>query len=76
MLIDVKVKPSAKKPGIVKISEKEFNLAVKASPQDGKANQDLIKMLSVYFDIPKSMIIIVRGLNNRNKVVEIASLKS
>jgi len=71
MLINVKVKPSAKKPGINQISDKEFSVAVKASPQDGKANQELIKMLSVYFDIPKSMIIIVRGSNHRKKVVQI-----
>ncbi len=72
MLINVKVKPSAKKSGIAKISEGEFNAAVKASPCDGKANQELIKALSEYFDIPKSMIIIIRGLNSRKKVVQIS----
>lgn len=42
-----------------------------AAPADGKANEAVIKLLSVHFGISKSKIKIVRGETGRDKVIEI-----
>ena len=53
------------------ITEKEFVVRVKAPPREGKANEAVVKLLSEYFKMPRSMINIVHGENGKNKIVEI-----
>jgi uncharacterized protein (TIGR00251 family) len=48
-----------------------YKINIVATPQDGRANQELIKFLSQHFKIPKSKITILRGEKNRIKIVEI-----
>ncbi len=70
MKVRVRVKPNSKKVGV---EEKgEFLLVrVKSPPTEGKANRELIEVLSDYFGVPKSRIRIVSGQSSRNKLVEI-----
>ncbi len=51
--------------------EKRLRIKVTAVPEDGKANDALIKLLSKTFSVPKSKITIVRGAKARLKEVEI-----
>lgn len=44
---------------------------LKAPPVDGKANEELIKFLSKEWKIPKSKILILKGLMSKNKIVEV-----
>ena len=71
MKIAVTVKPNSKQDIVEKLSEKEFVVRVKAPPKEGKANEAVIKLLSGYFNIPRSMINILRGETGRKKIVEI-----
>lgn len=71
MRISVKVKPNSKIEIIEEISEFEFKVSLRAPAHEGKANQSLIKIISEYFDIPKSMVIILKGEKSRNKVIDI-----
>jgi len=68
--VNVKITPNAKKPSIV---EEQGFIKVKVSTpaKEGKANKSLIKMLAEYFSVPKSRVIILKGENSRNKVVNI-----
>jgi uncharacterized protein YggU (UPF0235/DUF167 family) len=50
MKIFVKVKPNSKIEKIEKIKEAEFTLWVNAPAKEGKANQEVIELLSRYFD--------------------------
>jgi uncharacterized protein len=54
-----------------KLSESEYRVSVQAPAQDGKANQALIELLARYFDIPKTMLRIIRGRSSRQKLIEI-----
>ena len=72
MKISVKVKPQAKEDRIEKIGENEFSILVKAKALKGKANQAVIKILSDYFDMPQSKIILLKGEKSKNKVFSIA----
>ncbi len=71
MRISVKVKPNSKEEKIEQLGNNQFVVKVKAPAQEGKANNAMIKLLSKYFDIPKSMIIISTGQQSENKIVDI-----
>lgn len=41
-------------------------------PEDGKANQAVIKLLAKELGVPRSSVSIVRGLKERNKLVQLS----
>jgi uncharacterized protein (TIGR00251 family) len=71
MKIFVKVKTKAKQKKIVKIETDHFEVSTNVSPEDGKANKDILKVLAKYFDIPVSKISIIFGEKSKNKTIEI-----
>lgn len=71
MHISVTVKPRSSKIEVIKISETEYQVKLTASPVDGEANEQLVKILSEYFDITKSSIEIVKGKTGKKKIIEI-----
>jgi len=75
MLIKVKVFPNSKKEEVIKKSENSFEVKVKAKPEKGMANKEVVKLLSVYFKIPESKIRLIKGFKERNKIFEIKDLK-
>jgi len=71
MRISVKVKPNAKQDKIEKINESHFLVWIKEKPQEGKANKAAIKVLSEYFGVPQSQVILLKGQSSREKIFEI-----
>jgi len=69
--VSVKVKPGAREEKAELLSDNSFLIRTKAPARQGKANAAVIKLLSEYFDIPKSRVIIIRGQNARDKVADI-----
>lgn len=67
----VKVKPNSKQQKIEEQPDGSLTVHLKSPPVDGKANEELIKLLSEKFDVPKSYIRIKSGLSSRQKLVEI-----
>ena len=49
-----------------------LKVAVTTVPEDGKANEAVLKLLSKTWRVPKSTLTIVAGLTDRNKVVAVA----
>jgi uncharacterized protein (TIGR00251 family) len=71
MRIKIKVKPKSKKVDIKQISKDIYEVKLKSPPEKGKANQELIQVLSEFFNIPKSNIRIIKGKTSREKLVEL-----
>jgi hypothetical protein len=76
MKINIHITPNAKKSEVLGeemdlFGGKTLKVKVSAPPVEGKANKELIKILSEYFDVPKSKISIVSGDKSRNKIIEI-----
>jgi len=69
----VKVKPNSKIQKIEEQADGSLTVHLKSPPVDGKANQELIKLLAERFDVPKSYIRIKSGLSSRQKLVEIGT---
>ena len=67
----VKVKPNSKIQKLVEEPDGSLTVHLKSPPVDGKANEELIKLLSKKFDVPKSHITIKSGLSSRQKLIEI-----
>lgn len=72
VLIKVRVTPNAKEAELVKNSDGEFEARVDEKAEGGKANKRLVEMVSEHLGIPKSRIVIVRGIRGRDKVLEVA----
>ena len=71
MKLFVTVKPNAKVNLVERIDDNHFRVFVKAQPQDGKANEALVKALSEYFKIPQSCFSILSGENRKTKVIQL-----
>lgn len=67
----IKVKPNSKQQKIEEQPDGSLIVHLKSPPVDGKANEELIKLLSEKFDVPKCHITIKSGLSSRQKLVQI-----
>lgn len=70
-IIQVKVKPNSKHQSIQKAADGHWMIHLKSTPIQGKANQELIKMLAQQFNIPKSEVKIKSGLSSKHKLIEL-----
>ncbi len=66
----VTVKPGSSQEKIVKTSDNEYTIYLRAKPHDGEANTALIKMISKYFNVPKTSVTITRGAKSHVKQIE------
>jgi uncharacterized protein (TIGR00251 family) len=67
----VNFKPNSKQQKITEYEDGSLIVHLKSPPVDGKANEELIKLLAEKFDVPKSDIRIKSGLSSRQKLVKI-----
>jgi len=67
----IKVKPNSKHQSIKEETDGSFTVQLKSPPVDGKANEELIKVLAERFNVSKSKIIIKSGFSSRQKLIEI-----
>lgn len=70
MRLFITAKPRAKKTGVIKIDATHFTVAVKEAPDDGKANEAILKALADFLDIPRSHLAIVSGHTSSRKVID------
>ena len=70
MLLYLKIKPNQRFDRIEKSGD-EWQIRLHAPAIDGKANDQLIKYLSLILKLPKTKIRIVKGQSSRIKCVEI-----
>jgi uncharacterized protein (TIGR00251 family) len=71
MQIKVKVFAGCESDEIVKKKDNEFEVRVKEKAEEGRANRAVIKVLANYFKIDESMIRLIKGFKERNKIFEI-----
>jgi hypothetical protein len=71
MKIFLKVKLKASQTKVVKIDETHYQVYVTQPPEKSKANKQIIKLLSDYFNVSLSKINIIAGEKGKEKVVEL-----
>lgn len=70
MIIKVKVHPGSREEKIEKLNENEYEVYLKEGAEKGKANVELVRLLSKEFGVNRNKIKI-KGLVSRKKIVEI-----
>ena len=71
MKINVRVIPRAKINQVEVQPDGLVRVHTTTVPTDGKATNDVIKMLAEYYNVPKTSIKLVRGATSRDKVFEL-----
>jgi uncharacterized protein len=73
----VRVVTRAPKNEIVGVQEdNSLKIRLTASPNDGQANDALIKFLAQRLDVPESAIEIVAGKDNRDKWISVSGIST
>ena len=70
MKIKVRVITRSAKEEVVEQAD-GYTVRTRAAPQDGKANEAVVRLLARHFGVARSAVSIVRGFTVRNKIVEI-----
>lgn len=74
VILAVKVTPKCNKSEINGIENDELKVRLAAVPEEGKANNELIRFLSRLLKIPKSHLVIISGEQSRHKRVLIKEM--
>ncbi|HBR94120.1 DUF167 domain-containing protein [Coraliomargarita sp. SDUM461003] len=69
--LQIKVKPNAKTSALEAQEDGTWKASIKSPPVDGKANKELIALISKTFKCPKRAISIKVGTTGRMKLVKI-----
>jgi uncharacterized protein len=72
----IRVQPRASQSKIVGEIEGSLKVKVAAPPVDGEANEELIKFLAKYFEVPKREVEIISGETAKNKIIRIHGITS
>ncbi len=71
MKMEIRVKLNSKTAEVVQNENEPLTVRVTAHPIEGKANEQIIELLSKYFRKPKRAISIVAGMRGKTKIVDI-----
>jgi len=71
ILIEVMVKPNARRASLVQESDGSWTARVKSPPVEGRANAELVALVAEHFGCPKSAVTIRRGVSGRRKSLRI-----
>ncbi|GAB4537745.1 MAG: hypothetical protein Fur0020_06470 [Thermodesulfovibrionia bacterium] len=71
VVINIKVEPRSSYSGIVGIHGDGLKVRLKSPPVEGRANKELVDILSDELGIPRSDIEIISGKASRNKLVRL-----
>ncbi len=74
-ILRIWVKPKSSKAVFpLNVSKDIVEASVISPPNKGKANKELIALISDFFNVPKSQISIVGGMKSREKIVRIEGI--
>ena len=67
-MLTVKAKPRSKSPGVEETGPDAFRVRVRAAPDRGRANAEIIERLAGHLSVPPSRLTLVRGAASSRKV--------
>jgi len=70
-ILTVRVQPKSSRQELVRISETELKARLFSAPEKGKANSELLKLLSENLKVPLSRLRLIKGETSRIKIIEI-----
>ena len=73
MRMTIKVNPKSSRSEITE-DDGLIKVYLRSAPEKGKANKELIKLLSDKHKVPKKNVTIVSGLTSKTKIVEVLGI--
>ncbi len=70
-IIQIKVKPNAREEGLEQLSDGTWLARIRSPPVDGKANEELIRLVAGQFKVSRARVSIRSGASGRLKRVRI-----
>ena len=67
----LKVKPNSSRQRLIDEADRSLMVYLQSAPVEGKANQELIQVVTKFFGISQSAVSIKSGLTARIKILEI-----
>jgi uncharacterized protein (TIGR00251 family) len=74
VVLVVRVKPRAKRAGLVGWHGAALKLAVRAAPERGRANEEVLALLAAALDLPVAALVIETGSTSQDKRVRVEGL--
>jgi uncharacterized protein (TIGR00251 family) len=71
LLLKVKVIPNAGRSEIAGVRGGELLLRLRAAPEKGEANRELLQLLARALSLPRAQVLLVRGQLSRHKVLRL-----
>jgi uncharacterized protein YggU (UPF0235/DUF167 family) len=66
--LSVKAQPRAKAPGVEELGPDRFRVRVRAAPDKGRANAEVIERLAAHLNVPPSRLTLLRGATSSQKL--------
>ncbi|MFQ5721651.1 MAG: DUF167 domain-containing protein [Candidatus Aminicenantales bacterium] len=75
IVLTVTVRPRTPQQRVERIDSTTYKVSVHSPPVRGKANQEVIKLLAFYFNLPPSKLKIIKGQKSGQKLIRIEADK-
>jgi uncharacterized protein (TIGR00251 family) len=73
--LKLRVSPGARRPGIGGRHGDAWKIRVSEPPEDGRANEAVLRLLAATLDIPRQSLEVVSGHASRDKIVLLNGLE-
>lgn len=67
MKLSIRIKPNSKSTALLKDAEGNWVLKVKSPPAEGRANAEVIRVISKILKLPQSAVVLSSGHTNPHK---------
>ena len=74
--VSVHVHPQSSKPGISALCENVIHIRLRAAPVEGKANDELVRLLADCFKISRQSVRILSGERGKRKIVALRGMSA
>ncbi len=71
-IVAIKVRPNAGASRLTAQPDGSYLAEIKAAPVDGKANEELVRLVARHFGCPRSHVSVKLGGSSRNKLVAVS----
>jgi uncharacterized protein len=73
--LKLRVSPGARRPGFAGRHGDAWKVRVAQPPEDGRANEAVLRLLAETLDVPRASVVLVSGHSSRDKVVTLDGLE-
>ena len=73
--LKLRVSPRSRRPGIAGRHGDAWKVRVAEPPEDGRANEAVLRLLAQTLDVPRASVVLVSGHAARDKIVRLDGLE-